>query len=223
MKIDEAFNILKSMYDDIVGRINTLEKRIERIEGRSGILQPQEITSKRIINKTTLMRGALMALGGKGNIRQWKNECDRIKRIDRRDLHSIPSRLEKSGEVIRKGETYEIVDWLMWCGMIKKESEVFEYVKNKIVSDDLIQNKSVFYIVLTYAKKRNTFHIKDFLDTYENICSKEIRNVIEKNLPKVSSELSAKGIVELIEGIDGGVLVGNRPIARISLKVIPNE
>ncbi len=223
MKIEEAISILKSMYDDIVGKIDTLEKRIERIEGRSGILQPQEITSKRIINKTTLMRGALMAIGGKGKIREWKNESDRIKRIARKDLSSVPSHLEKRGEVIRKGETYEIVDWLMWCGMIKKESEVFEYVKNKIVSDDLIQNKSVFNIVLTYAKNNNTFHIKDFLNIYENICSKEIRNVIEKNLPKVTSELSAKGIVELIEGLDGGVLVSNRPIARISYKEIPNE
>jgi len=217
MKSEEVFDALKLMHNDIIRRIDILEKRMDAVERGGRVLLIQDSFGKQIVNKTILMRGALMAIGGEGNITDWMNECDRIKRINRKDLSSIPSKLEKSGEVIKKGETYEIVDWLKWFGVIRKEREIFEYVKNKIVNDDLVQSKSVFNIVRTYTKRYNTFHIKEFLNVYGNICGEEIRNAIEKNLPKVSSELSAKGIVELIEGLDG-VMVGNRAIARISYK-----
>lgn len=217
MKSEDVFNTLKLMHDEVIRRIEILEKRMDAVEkGERGLIL-QDTTVKRVVNKTMLMRGALMAIGGEGNIKDWINESDRIKRINRKDLSSIPSKLEKSGEVIRKGEICEIVDWLGWFGIIKKEREIFEYVKNKIVSDDLVQNKSVFNIVLNYTKRYNTLHIKEFLNIYGNICDEEVKNVIEKNLPKVASELSAKGIVELIEGLDG-VIVGNRAIARISYK-----
>lgn len=197
---------------------------------QSKVTQRREITGEEFkryagkqsskINKTTAMRGALIAIGGEGNTTQWIKECLNIVSHDKKGLAYIPSKLEKREEIIREQNFCKIAtDWLEWFSLIKKEKDVFNYVKNKLANDSLIQSKAVGKLLLNYVEKENTFLIHDFLKQYENIAGTEIKEIIRENLPKILSELSAKGVVELIEGGRGGeFIINNKSIARVSIK-----
>jgi hypothetical protein len=210
--------------------LEALDRKIQRFVGTqsppaASSLERFEATIKARelhINKTTLMRGALMMLGGRASYKQWVASAKEIDDVTSKMLSSIPSKLLQRNEVVRVGRiggspAYEMLDWLNWFSLVKEEPTVYEAVRNKFVQSEKILRMAVPKMILSFAKKNPTYLIEDFLKVYWNVCDQEIRSLIEEALPSALSELSAKGMVELTEGL-GGILIGNKSISRVSIR-----
>src|SRR2546421_8701439 len=100
-------------------------------------------------------------------------------------------------------------------GAIRKDPVAFNLLKSKALSASGQVYSLVSGLLKSYGREQKTFLVRDFLQTVENVGDQQVREAVEEAMPSVLSEFSAKGVIELTEGLEG-LLVGGRPVSRIT-------
>ena len=222
----------------IIAEIEELEKKLASVRKRLILAalrrlppggpdvqkRPHEITGEarrpRIVSAANAIRLALMMSSGKGDYSSLMRTAAVLSQSGTRELSSVPAKLVEKGELLRTMDhaghpSYETRNMLDTIGAIRKDPVAFDLLKGRVLSTPGQVYSLVSGLLKSYGREKKTFLVRDFLQTVDNVGDQQVREIVQNALPSVLSEFSAKGVIELTEGLEG-LLVGGRPVSRIT-------
>jgi len=172
------------------------------------------------VPKADAVRIALILAGGTADYPELVSTAKELTAFRKKALSSVPAKLVDQGEITRhmgpRGHpVYQVVDALRTISIIRKRPQSYDFLKTQLLGGPVGAERLSAVLLQSYGRRVKSFLISEFLRTVENVADKEVRALVEKNLPRLAAELAAKRQIELTEGLEG-LLISGKPISRIT-------